>query len=88
MKKSEKVLDVNIHSGHIVCIRRNDPAEINPFRIYIVISAKGAPIRKLILQKYADFISVLCFVKDFFLEGIDTMCYTDMVAWVKSRTLA
>lgn len=88
MKKTEKVLDVNAGNAHVVCIHHLDRHDYNPYRVYLITSVTGSPVRKRLLQKYADFISALCFVKDFFLEGIDTMCYTDMVAWVKSRTLA
>ena len=75
-------MDINEGRSHLVVIRLLDRKERNPYRIYLVTSATGAPLRKRILIKYGDFMSCICFIRDFYLEGIDTMCYTDMVRWV------
>ena len=87
MAAQKKILDINEGGSHLVCIRLSDPKECNPYRIHLVTSATGAPVRKRLLQKYGDFVSVLCFLRDFYLEGIGTLCYTDMVAWIKSRSM-
>ena len=85
MAAQKKILDIDEGSAHLVCLRQTDPNEYNPYRIYVVISATGAPIRRRLLAKRADFPSVLSFVRDFYLEGINTLCYTDMVAWSGSH---
>lgn len=84
MAKQKKVLDINEGGSHLICIRLSDLKEFNPYRIYLVISVPGAPVRKRLLEKYGDFPSVLCFIRSFYLEGINTMWYTDIIRWVKS----
>jgi len=85
MAKQKKILDINEGGSHLMVVRRNDPKDYNPYRIYLIISATGAPLRRRLLEKYGDFPSVLCFLKDFYLDGIDTMCYNEIVDWLRSR---
>lgn len=85
MAKQKKILDINEGRTHLVCLRLSDPKEYNPYRIYLIISPTGAPIRKRLLEKYGDFPSVLCFIRNFYIEGINTMCYTEMVRWIQSN---
>ena len=86
MAKQKKIIDVNPGPGsaHLIVIQ-DSQVKYNPFRIYLVISPKGSPLRKRILNMYGDFMSCVYFIRDFYLEGIDTMCYTDMVKWVRKR---
>ena len=87
MAMQTKVLDLHEGGTHLTVIRRNDPKDYNPYRIYLIISATGAPLRRRLLEKYGDFPSVLCFLKDFYLDGINTMCYTEIVEWIRSKHL-
>ena len=82
MANQKKIIDVHDRSAHLAVIRY-DSDKRNPYRIYLIISPTGVPVRKRLLNKYGDFMSCIYFIKDFFLEGIDTMCYTEMVEWVR-----
>lgn len=83
MAKQKKIMDINEGHTHLVVIRMSNQKDPNPYRIYLVISCVGAPVRKRLLDKYADFMSVLYFIRNFYLEGIDALCYTDMVRWIR-----
>lgn len=85
MANQKKIIDINEGHIHLVCIRHNAD-RYNPYHIYLVISATGAPLRKRLLIKYADFMSVLYFLRDFYLNGLDTMTYCEMKEWIDSRT--
>lgn len=87
MSKQKKILDINTGSVHLTCIQSLDRREWNPYRIYLITSVTGSPVRKRQLQKYGDFHSVLCFLKDFYLDGLDTMCYTEMVGKIRSQSM-
>ena len=79
-RKTRKVLDIHENGTHIVCIRTAD--RYNHYKVYKV----WAGHRKL-LVKYGDFISVICFLKDFYLEGMDSMPYTEAVEQIKKRSI-
>lgn len=81
MANQKKIIDIHDRSAHISVVRC-DSDKCNPYRIYLIISPTGSPVRKRLLVKFADFMSCIYFIKDFFLEGIDTMCYTEMVEWI------
>lgn len=83
----KKIIDVNEGKCHLVCIQDTSPLTTNPYQVYIVISPTGAPVRKRLLIKYADFISVLCFIRDFYVHGMDVLSFSDMKEWIKSRTI-
>ena len=82
MAKQEKIMDITEGNVHLVVIRDSTERH-NPYKIYIVTSPTGMPIRKRILDKYADFMSVLYFIRNYYLDGVNTMCYTDMIRWVR-----
>lgn len=56
----KKVLDIHHNGIHLVCIKRNKPGEVNPYRLYQV-TYDGRFHRKQI-AKYGDFQSVLWFI--------------------------
>lgn len=87
MTKQKKILDIDEGGSHLICLRLSDPKDYNPYRIYLVTTPSGMPVRKRLLEKYGDFTSVLCFLKDFYLDGINTMCYTEIVEWIRSKHL-
>jgi len=87
MAKQKKILDIDEGGSHLICLRLADPKEFNPYRIYLVTTPHGMPVRKRLLEKYGDFPSVLCFLKYFYLDGINTMCYTEIVEWIRSKHL-
>ena len=86
MVKQKKIMDIHEGRTHLVVIRDNT-TQRNPYHVYLVISPTGAPIRKRQLIQYGDFMSVLCFLRDFFLYGLDAMCYSEMREWIKQRTI-
>jgi len=87
MAKQKKIIDIHADGTHMICTQSDDRRDPNPYRIYLVISPTGVPLRKRLLTKYGDFISVLCFFRDFYVAGMDTMCYTDIVQWIRSGTV-
>lgn len=87
MAKQQKILDVNEGRMHLVCIKHFDRSDYNPYRVYAVISIPGAPVRKRQLVKYGDFVSVLCFIKDFYLNGLDSMPVCDIIQYIKERSI-
>ena len=82
---TKRILDLHEGRAHIQCIRM-DADKRNPYHVYLIISATGAPIRRRLLIKYGDYMSVLYFLTDFFRNGLDTMCYTEMLDWIRSRS--
>jgi len=85
MNTQKKVMDVNPGTAHIVVIR-HEKDKYNPFHVYLVISVTGSPVRRRMLTKYGDFMSCIHFLRYFFTNGLDAMCYTDMLAWIRSRS--
>ena len=87
MAKQKKIMDIHADGTHLICTQSDNRKDPNPYRIYLIISPTGAPIRKRLLTKYGDFISVFCFFRDFYLAGMDTMCYTEIIQWINQNTL-
>lgn len=77
---TRKVLDLRLDGLHIVCIMRNPISEPNPFRVYKVASGYRRQI-----AKYGDILSVICFLKDLYMDGADTFSMVQIVEWAKSR---
>lgn len=73
---TKKVLNICLDGCHIECIRTEDKR--NPFRVYKVFCGH----RKLI-ARYGDFLSVICFIKDFYIAGADTMNTPELIQWAK-----
>lgn len=71
-----KVLDICLDGFHIVCIRTSD--KYNPFRVYKVCGNHRRQI-----AKYGEFLSVICFIKDLYIAGADTMTMAEIVEWAK-----
>lgn len=78
MGKQKKVMDIHLDGFHLVCIRTSDI--FNPFRVYKVTAGSRRQI-----AKYADFFSVVCFIKDLYLDGVDTMTTADAISWARER---
>lgn len=87
MANQKKILDINEGGRHIVCIHSLDRKVINPYAVYVVISPTGMPVRKRLLLRYADFMSVLYFLRDFYLDGLNTMTVSEAREYIKARTI-
>lgn len=85
MPRQKKVIDINEGGRHLICIHKPDD-NYNPYYIYAVISPSGTPLRKRILIKYGDFMSVLYFFRDFYLYGLDTMSVSEVRDWLNEHT--
>ena len=85
MVKQKKVMDINEGGAHLVVIRK-DSDRYNPYHVYLVISPVGAPVRKRILIKYGDILSCVYFIRDFYTEALNTMCYAEMLDWIRQRS--
>ncbi len=83
--RQKKLMDVNPGTAHLVVIRMGAD-KANPFHVYLIISPTGFPVRKRILTKYGDFMSCIYFIRDFFENGLDVLCYTEMLDWIAKRT--
>lgn len=75
MKK--KVLDICLDGFHVICIRDKE-VKYNPFRVYKVSNGHRRQI-----AKYGDFLSVICFLKDIYVAGVDTFSTPELLKWAK-----
>jgi len=73
---TRKVLDICLEGNHLVCIKASD--DRYPFRLYRVTYG-----HKKQLAKYSNFFSVIAFIKDFYLNGVDSMTLAESVEWAK-----
>lgn len=80
----KKIIDVNEGNRHLVCYKSNDRA--NSFSVYMVISPTGSPIRRRLLVRYSDFMSVIYFIRDFYLYGLDTMPVSEVREWLSEHS--
>jgi len=86
MAKQKKIIDVHEGHVHMTCIQFMEERS-NPYRIYMVISPSGSPVRKRELIRYEDFMSVIYFIRDFFLYGLDTMPLCEIMEWIKEHSI-
>lgn len=75
---SKKVMGITLDGFRLECIRTDD--KYNPFRVYRIWTGHRRQI-----AKYGDFLSVICFIRDLYLDGADTMTMVDLVQWAKDR---
>ena len=86
MYKQKKIIDINEGGRKLICM--HVPGEkYNPYHVYMVISPSGSPVRKRIITKYADFMSVIYFIRDFYLYGLNTMTLSEVHEWLAERTI-
>ena len=83
---TKRILDLHEGRTHIQCVR-TDSDNCNPYHVYLVTSAVGAPLRRRLLIKYGDYMSILYFLVDFFRDGLDALAYCDMLDAIRSRTV-
>jgi hypothetical protein len=77
---TRKVLNICLDGTHLECIRTEDKR--NPFRVYRVSVGHREQI-----AKHHDFLSVICFLKDFYQDGADTMTTSELTQWVNDRSV-
>lgn len=80
MSKTTKFLDINLDGVHIVGIRINDRKQFNPFRVYRV-----CPGHRRMIAKYGDFMSVIYYIRDLYLDGADTLTLPELIDWSKKH---
>lgn len=86
MAKQKKIIDLKERKTHLICIQSFDPAVVNPYSIYAIISPPGYPIRKRLLIRYGEFMSVLYFLIDFYRNGLDAIPVCEAQQWIKDHT--
>lgn len=86
MSRQKKILDIHEGGRHLVCVQQTDRGVVNPYRVYVVISPTGSPVRRRLLTKYADFMSVIYFLRDFYLYGLNTMPVSEAVEWINAHS--
>ena len=89
MASRVKVLDV-FDGFHLECIKickkAGESEPVNPYRLYITYNGRTknglfySKHRKQIAA-YGDLISVLCFIKDLYLNGIDCQPINYVISW-------
>ena len=72
----KKILDIHLNGFHIAGYQTQDKR--NPFRVYLIV-----PGHRRLIARYGDFFSVLCFIKDIFLDGLDTAPMHKILTWSK-----
>ena len=81
MAKVVKFLDIQAGGVHLEARMIRDKAEMNPFRVGLVEFNNG--YHRYQLAKYGDFMSVLCFVKDFYQAGVNVLTVPEIRDWCK-----
>lgn len=85
MSAQKKIIDIHENRCHLICIKDSND-KTHPYHVYMVISPTGSPLRKRLLVKYTDFMSVLYFFRDFFLYGLDVCCLTEIKEWLAEHS--
>ena len=87
--KTQKVLDLCC-GIHLVCIRTlsvNGHYPANPYRLYILYHARnrhGYPTQhRKCIAKYGDMASILCMIKDMYIDYVQDLQIENVVAWCK-----
>lgn len=83
----KKIIDINEGGYHLVCTHDNGRSVVNPYRVYAIISPSGSPIRRRLLIKYCDFMSVLYFLRDFYLHGLNALPVSEVQAWIREHSV-
>ena len=73
---SKKVMDICLDGFHLVCIRTAD--KVNPFRVYRLCANHRRQI-----AKYGDFLSVICFVRQLYIDGADTFTMDQLIQYAR-----
>jgi len=86
MCKQKKIIDIHEGGRHLICIQVMGRKDYNPYRVYEIISPTGSPVRKRLLTKYGDFMSVIYFIRDYYLYGLNTMAISEIHEWLDKCT--
>lgn len=78
--KSRKIMEVNHDGVCLICKLTDD--NCNPYRVYKVWFGHQQQI-----AKYGDFMSILRFLWDFYMNGLDTMTVPEIRKWLADRTI-
>lgn len=86
MSKTMKVFDVQ-DNIHLICIKNNMAAN-NPYRLYLIYNARHETYgyytqRRKCIAQYGDMASILCHVRDMYVNGIQYRSVPDIIAWNK-----
>ena len=76
MAKQKKVMDIRDGGCHLEVICFNDRRIANPYQIRLI---RGG--HKNVIAAYGDWMSVLYFMRDFYLEGMDTRTLQEIKEW-------
>lgn len=87
-----KVLDIDdgMHLECIkVCPKTDEKQPYNPYLLYIVYyaptrSGYGYSKHRTLMAKYGDILSILCMIKDMYLNGVDAYPTNTIINWSKS----
>ena len=75
-----KVMELHDEGVWIVIKKVSDKDRYNPYRIYL---RNGNHVR--LIAKYADMLSCVCYVREFFMEGLNDKTEEEVVDWSKKR---
>ena len=79
---AKKVMDIRDGGCHLEVLDLDNRRMENKYQIRLIRSG-----HKNVIAAYGDWISVLCFLKDFYLEGMDTMTLVEIKEWWRERTV-
>ena len=77
--KTQQVLNIREGGIHIMCLKTNHP--VNPYRVYRV----DFDNRRRQIATYGDFTSVLCYIRDLYFLGANSLTLPQLVDWSKER---
>lgn len=84
--ETHKVLDICDYI-HLVCIKIDNETELNPYRLYIEYPVKNKygyyTTHKKQIAKYGNMASILCMVKDMYIEFMQHKSINQILAWCK-----
>ena len=76
--KTQQVLGIREGGIHIICLKTS--YSVNPYRVYRIDFGHRCQI-----AKYGDFTSVLCYIRDLYFFGANSLTMTELVNWSKER---
>ena len=79
--KSYKCMDINVGGAHLECVFVKAEERRNPYRVFL----KPDCYHRAQIAKYGDWLSVVYFIRDFFMDGMNTRTREEVRTWAKEH---
>ena len=79
MSRTRKVMDICDNGCHLEVIKIVDPKDYNPYRIKKVVGGN----HHYQIAAYGVWMAVIYFLRDFYMEGMDTKTTAEIKEWWK-----